>query len=141
MQYNPRLYNVSMLPDSYYRYFEVGNGFFITNGGSPAYASTYDFKKYGNLLGGVADPTLAGNATSNSYLQGEILRTSFLNVLWSIYTIQLCLCDYFSDACNEIIGVFSSHCYISEQIESRNCAFDTISYTPERKIINANRIA
>ena len=101
MQYNPRLYNVSMLPDSYYRYFEVGNGFFITNGGSPAYASTYDFKKYGNLLGGVADPTLAGNATSNSYLQGEILRTSFLNVLWSIYTIQLCLCDYFSDACNE----------------------------------------
>ena len=70
MTYNPQLYNVSSLSESYYRYFEVGVGFFITNGGERRYAETYDFKKYGNLIGGAADPTLQRNASGNQYLQG-----------------------------------------------------------------------
>ena len=71
MKYNPQLYNVSSLSQSYYRYFEVGVGFFITNGGEKRYAETYDFKKYGNLIGGAADPTLHRNASRNQYLQGN----------------------------------------------------------------------
>ena len=70
MKYNPHLYNVSLLPQTYYRYFEVGFGFFITNGGDRQYAETYDFKKYGHLIGGAADPTLSQNASRRQYLQG-----------------------------------------------------------------------
>ena len=57
MKENPQLYNVSLLRDTYYRYFEVGVGYFITDGGSVNYASTYDFKKYSEMLGGAPDPT------------------------------------------------------------------------------------
>ena len=70
MEKNPQLYNVSLLTQTYYRYFEIGVGFFITNGGSRKYAETYDFKKYGDLIGGAADPTIPQNATRNQYLQG-----------------------------------------------------------------------
>jgi hypothetical protein len=72
MEGNPALYNISALPQTYYRYFEIGIGYFITNGGDSGYAETYDFKKYGNLIGGAADPTLQQNASSprNQYLQG-----------------------------------------------------------------------
>ena len=77
MRYNSELYNVSRLSDYYYRYFEVGNGFFITNAGSSSYASTYDFKKYGNLLGGAADPTLSSNAPPKTYLQGKNAQSWF----------------------------------------------------------------
>ena len=69
MEGNPNLYNTSLLSDSYYRYFEIGLGYFMTDGGSSNYATTYDFKKYESLLGGVADPTLLRNATH--YLQGK----------------------------------------------------------------------
>lgn len=72
MEYNTNLYNVSSLPETYYRYFEVGLGFFITNGGDRRYAETYDFKKYGGLIGGAADPTLLQNASRNQYLQGML---------------------------------------------------------------------
>ncbi|CAB4012475.1 dispatched homolog 3-like [Paramuricea clavata] len=71
MYYNPDLYNVSLLSDSYYRYFEIGLGYFITDGGSKKYATTYDFKKYQSLLGGVMDPTLSRTASNNTYLQGN----------------------------------------------------------------------
>ena len=69
MKNNPDLYDISLLSDSYYRYFEIGLGYFITDGGSPNYATTYDFRKYESLLGGVAVPTLSRNATN--YLQGK----------------------------------------------------------------------
>jgi hypothetical protein len=70
MKYNSQLYNVSLLPETYYRYFEIGIGFFLTNGGSRRYAETYDFKKYGDLIGGAADPTLQQNASRNQNFQG-----------------------------------------------------------------------
>lgn len=75
MEYNPTLYNLSLLSENYYRYFEIGVGFFITDGGNPRYAETYDFKKYGQLIGGAADPTLSLNATRKQYIQGTYKRT------------------------------------------------------------------
>ena len=57
MQANDGLYNVSLLPDTYYRYFEVGVGYFITNGLDEHYASTYDFAKYRKYIAGTPDPT------------------------------------------------------------------------------------
>ena len=70
MKHNSQLYNASSLPETYYRFFEIGLGFFITNGGHPRYAETYDFKKYGKLIGGVSDPTLSQNASRQQSLQG-----------------------------------------------------------------------
>ncbi len=57
MKENPQFYNVSLLPDTYYRFFEVGVGHFITHGGSLNYASTYDFEKYSGMLAGAPDPS------------------------------------------------------------------------------------
>ena len=66
MEYNPRIFNISVdeLPPSYYRFFEVGFGYFITQGGSPDFASSYDYDKYQDLFGGQIDPTsIATGAT------------------------------------------------------------------------------
>lgn len=71
MENYPKLYNVSLLPDTYYRYFEIGLEYFITDGGSPTYPTTYDFKKYESLLGGVFDPTFSGKTSKNLQLQGK----------------------------------------------------------------------
>ena len=68
MENNPEHYNVSLLSDSFYRYFEIGLGYFITDGVSPTYATTYDFKKYESLLGGVPDPKTITKSTSKSKL-------------------------------------------------------------------------
>ncbi len=87
MKHNPQLYNVSLISDSYYRYFEIGLGYFITDGRrSHAYATTYDFKKYESLLGGATDPTLSRNPSKNTYLQGKYY-TSF------IYNVSLVISD------------------------------------------------
>lgn len=67
MRANPEVYNVS-LPDTYYRFFEVGAGFFITQGGAKDFASSYDFEKYSELIGGEADPTSIRNETT---IQGK----------------------------------------------------------------------
>ena len=75
MKYHPRLYNVSTLPETYYRFFEIGLGFFITNGGDRQYAETYDFRKYGNLIGGASDPTLPQNSSIQRSIQGKVLQT------------------------------------------------------------------
>lgn len=64
----PRLFNVS-LPDTYYRFFEVGLGYFITQGGAPDFASSYDYDKYQDMFGGEIDPTSISNGAS---LQGTI---------------------------------------------------------------------
>ena len=59
MEENPQIFNISIdaLPDTYYRFFEVGLGYFVTQGGSLAFASSYDFDKYQDMFGGEIDPT------------------------------------------------------------------------------------
>lgn len=72
MKYNPHLYNVS-LPDTYYRFFEVGMGYFLTDGGSPNFASSYDFEKYERLIGGQVDPS---SLQSSQNLIGDAIVVS-----------------------------------------------------------------
>ena len=71
MKANPSIYNVTILSNSYYRYFEVALGFFIFDGRSPGYANTYDFEVYSKLAGGSLDEGIAGD--QNNILQGETL--------------------------------------------------------------------
>jgi hypothetical protein len=74
MKENPKFYDVSLLPDTYYRYFEVGVGHFITHGGSLNYANTYDFKKYSGMLAGAPDPS--SNTAKIRSPQGNICCNS-----------------------------------------------------------------
>ena len=87
MQANDGLYNVSLLPDTYYRYFEVGVGYFITNAGDKTYASTYDFEKYNKFIAGTPDPTSKAALT----LQGNFLvfleSCIFSNMLGNILIV------------------------------------------------------
>ena len=55
MAANPQIYNVLILPDTYYRLFEVALGYFIFDGKSTEYANTYDFEVYSKLAGGSLD--------------------------------------------------------------------------------------
>ena len=80
MDANQHLYNVS-LPDTYYRFFEVGVGYFFTQGGKKDYATSYDFEKYSDLFGGAVDPTLIKNG---SKLQGNAV-------------FVVCSCQWFFD--------------------------------------------
>lgn len=66
MQNNPQLYN-NTLPETYYRYFEVALGYFITDGLKPDYWKTHDFQSYSQLVGGEKDPSAL---TSGYNLQG-----------------------------------------------------------------------
>ena len=59
---NPQIYNIS-LPDTYYRFFEVGAGFFMTQGGAINYTSSYDYIKYTDLIAGEFNPTTMKNKT------------------------------------------------------------------------------
>jgi hypothetical protein len=67
MQNNSKLYNNSGLPETYYRYFEVALGYFITDGLKPDYWKNYDFQTYSQLVGGEEDPSAL---SSGSKLQG-----------------------------------------------------------------------
>ena len=69
MKGNPQLYNISALPDSYYRYFEVALGYFMTDGLTPGYWTNYDFQTYSQLVGGEKDPSAV---TSGANLQGRL---------------------------------------------------------------------
>lgn len=60
MAANPQIYNVSILPDTYYRFFEVALGYFIFDGKSPGYANNYDFEVYSELVGGSLDEGISG---------------------------------------------------------------------------------
>ena len=66
MELNPKIFNISVndLPSSYYRFFEVGLGYFITQGASPDFASSYDYDKYQDLFGGEVDPSSIANRGS-----------------------------------------------------------------------------
>lgn len=92
MENNKDLYNVSLFSDSYFRYFEVGLGYFITDGGSRDYSNSFDFKKYHSFLGTAHFPTLSRNASRNAYLQGTMC---FLNVY-----MKLIYKSHFSVGCS-----------------------------------------
>ena len=55
MQYNPTMYNSSILSQAYYRYYEVALGFWLTHGNT-SYSSD-DYLTYSSLLGGEIDAT------------------------------------------------------------------------------------
>lgn len=59
MKHNPRLFNITLqsLPDTYYRYFEVGLGYFMIQGGAADWGSSFDYDKYSEMLGGQIDPS------------------------------------------------------------------------------------
>ncbi|CAB4019605.1 dispatched homolog 1-like, partial [Paramuricea clavata] len=65
---NSKLYNNSGLPETYYRYFEVALGYFITDGLKSDYWKNYDFQTYSQLVGGEEDPSAL---SSGSKLQGN----------------------------------------------------------------------
>ena len=71
MEANPSLYDVSVLPETYYRYFEMALSFFLFDGRSMEYANSYDFQVYSKLAGGALDKSLSTNATS--IMQGQLL--------------------------------------------------------------------
>ncbi len=67
MEANPLKFNnvnAKSLPDTYYRFFEVGLGYFMTQGISKDFASSYDFKKYQDMFGGQIDPSSIANSGS-----------------------------------------------------------------------------
>lgn len=75
MSANPLLFNVSILPDTYYRYFEIALSFFLIQGGSPEYANSYDFKVYSKLVEGAIDEDISGN---DQLVQGTVYVHSLL---------------------------------------------------------------
>ena len=72
MRYNPGMYNVSSLTDSYYRFFEVALGYWLTEG-NRSY-SNYNYVTYGKLLGGAVDTT---DPLQELNFQGIYVNTSF----------------------------------------------------------------
>lgn len=69
MEANPQLFNVSLLPNTYYRFFEVAMGFFIFDGKSSGYANSYDFEVYSPLIGGSLDSSIQNG--SKNLIQGN----------------------------------------------------------------------
>eukprot|EP00795_Rhopilema_esculentum_P002676 gene2676-884_t len=55
MQTRPIVYNETMLSGEYKRFFEVGLGYWLSNGGNPN--PGYNYFVYGNWIGGSLDPT------------------------------------------------------------------------------------
>ena len=72
MERNPRLFNITLqsLPDTYYRYFEVGLGYFLVQGGAPDWGSSYDYDKYSDMLGGEIDPS---SIETGATLKGKVM--------------------------------------------------------------------
>ncbi len=60
MNGNPLLYNISELAKDYYRFFEVGTGFFLRDGAQSAFVNNYDYKKYSKYFGARNDITSSG---------------------------------------------------------------------------------
>lgn len=72
MKYNPRLYNMSRLSQTYYRYFEVALGYWLTQGNTSY--NNRDFVTYSLLLGGQVDPT---SVVKRPSFQGKLLKLLF----------------------------------------------------------------
>ena len=62
LQNNHHIANVS-LPSTYYRYFEVAAGYFMTQGGTKNYKNSLDYRKYKDSIGGELDLTTMTNKT------------------------------------------------------------------------------
>jgi hypothetical protein len=60
MNGKPLLYNISTLSKDYYRFFEVGVGFFLRNGSKSAFVNNYDYKTFSKYFGGRNDITSSG---------------------------------------------------------------------------------
>ena len=57
---NAQLYNISTLSRDYYRFFEVGLGFFLRDGSKSRFVNNYDYKTYSRYFGGKSDLTTSG---------------------------------------------------------------------------------
>ena len=55
MKANPIVYNESLVTEDYNRFFEIGLGYWLSNGGNPQ--PGYQYFVYGNWMGGSMDPT------------------------------------------------------------------------------------
>ena len=64
MNGNPLLYNTSSHSQDYYRFFEVGLGFFLRDGFQSAFVNNYDYKSYSQYFGGKNDITTSGTRES-----------------------------------------------------------------------------
>ena len=78
MDANPELYNTSILPDTYYRFFEVALGYFIYDGKSPVYANSYDFEVYSPLVGGSLDEGISGK--DKYVMQGKAVNVPVVHL-------------------------------------------------------------
>ena len=64
MNGNSLLYNTSSHSQDYYRFFEVGLGFFLRNGSQSSFVNNYDYKSYSQYFGGRNDITTSGTNES-----------------------------------------------------------------------------
>jgi hypothetical protein len=60
MSRNSPLYNISKLTKDYYRFFEVGIGYFLRDGSQSDFVNNYDYKTYSKYFGGKNDITTSG---------------------------------------------------------------------------------
>ncbi|XP_028396244.1 protein dispatched homolog 3-like [Dendronephthya gigantea] len=60
MKGNPSRYNMSMHSKDYFRFFEVGLGFFLRNGSQSTFVNNYDYKTYSKYFGSRNDITTSG---------------------------------------------------------------------------------
>lgn len=70
MNGNPSRYNISMHSKDYFRFFEVGLGFFLTNGSQSTFVNNYDYKTYSKYFGARNDITTSG--TSKGLKRGKL---------------------------------------------------------------------
>ena len=75
MKAHPVVYNASMVTDEYRHFFEVGLGFWLSNGGNPN--PGYSYHVFGTWMGGSMDPT------ARPFLQNE--RTKLVAIAQGNY--------------------------------------------------------
>ena len=68
MKGNPVIYNESLVTEDYSRYFEVGLGYWLSEGGNPS--PGYNYFRFGNWMGGTMDPTADQTSYILSMAQG-----------------------------------------------------------------------
>ena len=62
MKARPIIYNETLVTQDYKRFFEIGLGYWLSNGGSPS--PGYSYFVYGNWMGGSIDPTAQPSMTN-----------------------------------------------------------------------------
>ena len=74
MKAQPFVYNDTMITPEYRRFFEIGLGFWLSNGGNPN--PGYHYFVYGNWMGGSIDPT-ARPSMSNPHTRLRAMAQGF----------------------------------------------------------------